>query len=427
MTETIAPEAARLPQPAGIGSKYRGLAAACASPLCRAALWVVLVALAGLSVWYATSGPWSGMDLGIYRAGGDAVLHGDRLYDASFQASHALNFTYPPFAALLFTPLSSLSPAAALALWTWVSIIAAGALIAASFIAARRSALPRLALLYVTLAGGMAATFLSPVRYCLELGQVGIFLVIACVCDVALPRTRWPRGLLVGLAAALKMTPALFIVYFAIVRDWKALRTSVATVVACWGVTALVVPHDSWAYFVQGMAFDDRRVGLARDHLNESLNGLWHRVPVSSPTLWWLASAFLLLAFGLWRAAAASRHGNRLAAAVIVGLLSDLVAPISWLHHAIWVLPALVLLFVANRPRRLVALGAAAIALEILLIPQEIFVGLHFATRGPLVEVYVVMFVAFVMLLPIRSTLAPGESPSRFRLLRGSDDIHHST
>ena len=403
MTETIAPEAAGPPASAGTAFRYRDLAMVFASPLCRAALWAVLVALAGLSVWYATIGPWGGMDLGIYRAGGDAVLHGDRLYGASFQVSHALNFTYPPFAALLFTPLSLLSPAAALALWTWVSIIAAGVLIAASFVAARRSALPRLALLYVILAGGMAATFLSPVHYCLELGQVGIFLVLACICDVALPRTRWPRGLLVGLVAALKMTPGLFIVYFAIVRDWKALRTSVATVVACWGVTALVVPRDSWAYFVQGMAFDDRRVGLARDHLNESLNGLWHRVPVPSPTLWWLGSALLLLAFGLWRAAVASRGGNRLAAAVIVGLLSDLVAPISWLHHAIWVLPALVLLFVGNHPRRLLALGAAAVALEILLTPQETFVGLQFYTRGLLVEVYVVMFVALVSLLPIRS------------------------
>jgi hypothetical protein len=177
-------------------------------------------------------------------------------------------------------------------------------------------------------------------------------------------------------------------------------------------VTALVLPRDSWTYFIGGAAFDDRRVGLARDHLNESLNGLWHRVPVASPTLWWLASALLLLAFGLWRAASASRHGNRLAAAVIVGLLSDLVAPISWLHHAIWVVPALVLLFMSNRPHRLLFVGMAAVALEILLIPQEVFVGLHFHARGPAVEIYVALFVLMVAFLPIRSAKGAATSAS---------------
>src|SRR5439155_3758048 len=72
-----------------------------------------------------------------------------------------------------------------------------------------------------------------------------------------------------------------------------------------------------------------------------------------TPTLMWLAFAVLLLAVGLSRAANAHVEGDELTAFTLVGLTANAICPISWTHHLVFVVPALVVLVdTALRHRR---------------------------------------------------------------------------
>ena len=64
-----------------------------------------------------------------------------------------------------------------------------------------------------------AALFLEPVRNTLNYGQVNVALMALVAADCLAAAPRWPRGALVGLAAAVKLTPAAFVLFFLLRRD----------------------------------------------------------------------------------------------------------------------------------------------------------------------------------------------------------------
>lgn len=376
------------------------------APLVRTALAGAVIIGLGLVILYASTGAWYGQDIDVYRLGGVAALHHHRLYGPSFVTPTKLKFTYPPFAAVAFIPLGLVGSAAAKIIWTFCTLIGAGALSVISVTAAFGTRIPRRWLPHAVVFSGLLALNLAPIADCLRNGQVGVFLALLCVADVALPNTRWKRGLLVGIATAIKMTPGVFIVYFAITRDWKAVRTSVITLAVCWGSSVLAFPRDAYEYFIRGVGYDATRVGHVADHLNESLNGFWHRTPIPAPTAVWLGSAGVVAAFGFWRAYRAHRAHDAVAATVIVGLMADLVAPISWLHHAAWVIPAIAVL--AREARmRLRAAALLIVTVALLLMPVPAIATLNVHAKDPLVETYVVLFLALLALLPIRALRRP--------------------
>ena len=66
-----------------------------------------------------------------------------------------------------------------------------------------------------------------PVSDGFRFGQMNAVIVTLCLADLARRRRAdpWlPTGSLIGLAAAIKLTPAAFWVHFAVARRWKALR-----------------------------------------------------------------------------------------------------------------------------------------------------------------------------------------------------------
>ncbi|MDQ1542192.1 MAG: alpha,2-mannosyltransferase, partial [Actinomycetota bacterium] len=217
-----------------------------------------------------------GQDLGVYRTGGHAVIYNRPLYQPSFHSVQGLLFTYPPFAALLFVPLYKISQHTVMAAWTLSTILAVGVLIVMSIKQSFGIAIPRRWTPHLVILGGLTATMLAPIEDCLHLGQIGVFLTLMCFADVALPRTRWPRGVLIGIAAAVKMTPGLFVLYFVITGQWKAARNALVVLALCWGTAAVVLPRDTADFFFRGMGFDASRVGHVNDTMNQSLNGLWH-------------------------------------------------------------------------------------------------------------------------------------------------------
>lgn len=159
----------------------------------------VVVAL----VWWLSDTP-LGVDSAVYRAGGFAVLHGESLYSplrALPEWAPELPFTYPPFAALLFTSLTALPAQLS---WGLLALAAAPSLYVALRPFAQRAHLPLLLL---------GAFALQPVWQTVGLGQVNLVLMAAVVADmVLLPDSRY-RGIAIGLAAAVKLIPLIFLVH----------------------------------------------------------------------------------------------------------------------------------------------------------------------------------------------------------------------
>ncbi|HEV2346330.1 MAG TPA: glycosyltransferase family 87 protein, partial [Actinocrinis sp.] len=200
------------------------------------------------------------IDLDVYRLGGHAWLTGRDLYGQLPPTSNGLNlgFTYPPISAVVMAPLSVVSARLAGIVITAVTLGLMAAVIAlflrtAGLTGPRRSW--RLALWLLPL-----AALLEPVRTNLAYGQINVVLMALVSFDCLMPGTwwrvagrplGWPRGALVGAAAAMKLTPGVFVLYFLARRQWRAAATTVVSFFAVTGIGALSAPHDSVSYWTK--------------------------------------------------------------------------------------------------------------------------------------------------------------------------------
>jgi alpha-1,2-mannosyltransferase len=293
------------------------------------------VSLVALVVAYRLEPGWFALvDLAVYRAGGAAALHGTSLYAAPLVGS--LPFTYPPFAAALFAPVALLGWGAAelLSVALWLGCL--WAVVRMSLDAALRRRVP--AGLVALVAAGVV--WLEPVRGTLGLGQVNLLLVALVLADLTGRTGRLPRGVLIGIAAGIKLTPAIFAVHLLLTGRRRAAGTALASFVATAVAGWVLLPADS-ARFWTVLWWRPEHIGGVPYVGNQSLNGFFVRVlhgtePARLP---WLAAGLLVAALGLAVAAATHRAGRELAAIGLVGLVSVLVSPISWSHHWVWVLP----------------------------------------------------------------------------------------
>jgi alpha-1,2-mannosyltransferase len=245
--------------------------------------------------------------------------------------------------------------------------------------------------------------FTAPVLSVFDLGQIGIVLMALVLADTLAPSTRLPRGVLVGIATAIKLLPGVFILYWAVTKRWRAVAVSAAATVALWGITALIHPGISTTYWLHE-AIRTERAGDASDVFNQSLNGLLQRIGWSS-TVVWAVLATVVLVVGLRRARAAHLAGDELAAVSLVALAGVLASPISWVHHAVWIVPVTGVLLGDGRVRgRWIAWGATMLVFladvplwERAGVPLGSFVG-------PIAEnAFVVALAALLVLLPIGS------------------------
>jgi alpha-1,2-mannosyltransferase len=271
------------------------------------------------------------IDLQVYRAGGEHVLAGAPLYRGGVLLD--LPFVYPPFAAVLFAPLALLPLGLLKALWTGAGIALLGYVVHRC---APRAGWPVVALLAVL------ATALDPVRTTLYLGQINIVLLALVAGDLlGRPGSRL-RGVGVGLAAAVKLTPLLFVVYLVATRRWRAAATALGTFVAAAGLGFLFAPADSVAFWFDGTFLAADRISAVDGPSNHSLNGLLARL--GGAGLPWLALAAALGVLTIVLAVRAHRAGEEVLALTLCGLASAALAPFAWSHHYVWVVPLAVLL-----------------------------------------------------------------------------------
>lgn len=227
-----------------------------------------------LLVWVCWRSFGSGLlDLRVYLVGGEVWWAGGGLYAADFPGPMGLPFTYPPFAAVLFSGLSPLPLPVVAVLFTAAGI---ALFTAACHVAASRTSLPE--------GFGLAAVclLLEPLRGSADLGQINMILFGLVALDCLLPRTPWPRGLLVGVAAAIKLTPAIFVLYFLSRRRWRPALTAVGTFAGAGLLGWAATPSESARFWFHAM-LDPQRVGGLAYTSNQSLRGLRCR-PVSGCT-----------------------------------------------------------------------------------------------------------------------------------------------
>jgi hypothetical protein len=340
----------------------------------------LLILLAGIAVAVAAAAPvvhrWLGnqpdqrlVDLEVYREGGLAVLRGAPLYDFLTQPPQLLPFTYPPIAAVLAVPFTLLPWRAAQ--WVWTGLIYAALVIVVCY--AFRDLLRRTGRWAPLTAGILvaAAAWLDPVRDQVRFGQVGLFLLAMCLADCCARTARWPRGMLVGLALAIKLVPGVFLVYFLITGRRDALANAVLTaVVATLGGFALL-PSDSAGYWFGALLEGGDRTGAVDGTTNQAIHGIVARILDEGParTLVWLALALVVAWFGFaWArratlaadaATGTDAYSLLLAGVAIVGLLSVVLSPVGWIHHLVWMIAVIGALVGDGRDTRrcLVALG----------------------------------------------------------------------
>jgi alpha-1,2-mannosyltransferase len=295
----------------------------------------------------AAAGRTSFVDFHVYRLGSLTVFHSGNIYQTQF--GRRLPFTYPPFAAIVLGPLVMLPFLATAAGLTAASVaVLPIALYLALRLPPTQSWLDRAGAGRLALAAAAAAIWLEPVRSELHFGQIDLLLTAAILCDLALPSTaRW-KGALIGLAAGIKLTPAIFIVYLLITRRYRAAATAVAAFAATVAAGFVLMPASS-AYFWNGTFLNPRRISSVQSGQNESLIGAisrtLHRPDVSGL---WVPAAVLVAVGGLTLAARAQRRGNEGLGFSLCAITGLLISPISWTHHWVLAVPALLLAAVST-------------------------------------------------------------------------------
>ena len=318
-------------------------------------------------------------DLDVYRHGGQAWLHGQPLYDTAAWAGMAM-FTYPPFAAVLFSPLAVASLEADGALLTLMSIALVGAVVAVTL---RAQGYRPNGWGLVAITSG--ALLLQPVRATLGMGQINLVLLAAVVVDVLLVSMPWPRGLLVGLAAAVKLTPLVAVLFFVLRGDRRAVVVAVLSFIGATALGTVLAPRDSLRYWTWAVFAADR-IGKPISAPNQNLRAVVARLGLTGPVgvaVWVMAAVVIvgLVVVAARRVLRASQPGLALVLVATAGLL---VSPMSWSHHWVWCVPALLVLadlgHVHRMPRWLALTGVVLFLVSPhALLPHRGAAGEHWA------------------------------------------------
>ncbi|MDH6215646.1 glycosyltransferase 87 family protein [Streptomyces pseudovenezuelae] len=217
--------------------------------------------------------------------------------------------TYPPFAALPFTPLTLLDTAGLRTLATAANLVLLVAFVRLSL---RLVGHTRVESVWWVSA---LAVWCEPVWTTLRYGQVNLLLAVLVLWDLSRRSGDRTAGLGIGLATAIKLTPALFVAAFLLAAGLVArlrhggggpwLRHARGAALSFAGATLLaaaVLPYDSWQFCSRAL-FETGRVGHAEETTNQALRG---------------------------------RREWAVAACAVTALL---VSPVSWSHHWVWCVP----------------------------------------------------------------------------------------
>lgn len=224
---------------------------------------------------------------------------GNSLYDWYALPDYKMYpFTYPPFGAWALSPL------------TWFDYETAARLM---IIAIALQTAVIVALVGRSLSWSWGSAFaIAPwaailVQQCLEpftqsvgFAQVNTAMMALVMIDVAAPDSWKGRGVASGLAAAIKLTPAIAILIFLLRRQWRSAITMVATSLAVTLLSWVISPGESARFFFDAM-WDPQRAGDAYYTSNQNLKGFVARaLPENAWSIAWAITVALALVAAVW-------------------------------------------------------------------------------------------------------------------------------
>lgn len=278
-------------------------------------------------------------DVGVYYG---AIHHyfqeGGSLYDY-IKPDSTYGFTYPPFAALCMVPML---------LFTWHEAVAVSVLLTTIASAAllywlvdpiaKRQGWNRV---FTFVVAACLFALLEPVRDTVSFGQVNLLLLALVYVDFVLlttGREKW-AGIAIGLAAAIKLTPAIFIIYLLLTKRRRAALVSIGTAGAATLLAAQVAPTESLIFWTDAL-WDTNRVGVFAYVSNQSLQGVLARISPPTPgAAFWI----LAVAAALWIWVKRVRRSDDRVGFALTGIVGCLISPITWVHHLVWMIPALII------------------------------------------------------------------------------------
>lgn len=338
------------------------------------------------------------IDVDVYRMGGQAWLDGRPLYadGAMFTTRGGLDlpFTYPPLAAVTFAPFAWLSLPVASTVITLITLVLL--VVSTVLLLTRLNVWPQTSVTAEPawarrswLAAAIVApavVYLEPIRSNFDFGQVNVVLMTLVIADCVPRRTPWPRGVLLGLAIALKLTPAVFLLLFVLRRDTRALLGAVASAAAATLVGFALAWRDSWEYWIYTVRNTDR-IGTATLNTNQNIAGTLARLGLDQDARFalWAAASLAVLALTVWATRRVLRAHQPVLAVVCVAMFGLVASPVSWSHHWVWALPAtLVTSVVAVRQRQVVLGVVAAAGLALMVWTPIVLMPEHHETAATL-------------------------------------------
>jgi alpha-1,2-mannosyltransferase len=325
-------------RPASRGDEARGRALLIAGAAVAAVAAIAyLVALAT----HPMTDMLKGFDLQVYLDGGQQALHhSDNLFTWHYENDPGIQFTYTPFAALLFAVGSVVSFHALMGLAAAVSTFALAATV---WIAFRELGWHGTARTGATLLLTGLVFWTEPVQRALFLGQVELVLMALIVWDLCQPDRRRLKGAVTGIAAGIKLIPLLFIVYLLLTRRFRQAAVAAAAFVVTVIIGFIVLPKPSVTWWIDGDFYQASRTGFVGAQANQSLRGIFTRLvgSVNSGQWPWLVVGVVVLVLGLAAAVLLYQSGRTFAGLMACALTALLVSPISWDHHWVWIAPGL--------------------------------------------------------------------------------------
>ena len=224
---------------------------------------------------------------------------GNSLYDWYALPDYKMYpFTYPPFGAWALSPLTwfDYETAArlmimAIALQTAVIVALVGRSLGWSWGSAFAIA-PWAAIL--------VQQCLEPFTQSVGFAQVNTPMMALVMSDVAAPDSWKGRGVASGLAAAIKLTPAIAVLIFLLRRQWRSAITMVATSLTVTLLSWVISPGESARFFFDAM-WDPQRAGDAYYTSNQNLKGFVARaLPENTWSIAWAITVALALVAAVW-------------------------------------------------------------------------------------------------------------------------------
>jgi len=226
---------------------------------------------------------------------------------------------------------------------------------------------------------GLAGLAFEPFLRNILLGQINLLLLALVVVDCFLVPARF-RGILIGLAAGIKLLPGAFILFLVLKREWGAALRCAAAFAVTVGLGAVFAPSDSWRFWSGGfMNLSRFGVEAVIGGDNQSLTAAFMRLSrdPSPPAILILVLSVGVMMLGLVSAKRQIDSGNDVAGLVCIGFASLLASPISWTHHWVWAVIGLLVLVQGRHRVAATLLGAIFVLGPMWFAPRGQFLELN--------------------------------------------------